>query len=634
MIFEDITDPHKKRSRATLESRQVISKYIELKKFENIYRNSTKIEQRKLRQPKIRKVVERLIHNELKSKEKPEETYEVYHNGSNESKKKKKKKRQRKNGDKQESDSGLDSGLGLELHSGLDPDSQLGTKVAALLKKIQSETASDVDSEFANEDDEKFEEYDIIMSNKLEHYTTQFDGHEKLSRTNFLIQSSGMETLPVEVASSSEVSKHITNLNTLLHLNILRRNWVLAYKIFCLLTRFPQVDIRLIWSLGIEILTNLSTQYPNGGYDNKIEKFYEYLNSFFMITPQNSSFYKNNDKTSLAPAWRSGTKTLTPLYLINSLWNLFVKQEYETALNKIKELVLVPPYHSEGVLYYISALCYLGECCQVVNNYLTQEEDPSEATMSFQKCEKSIQLKRTEINKNLELCSKHKFEVMKETLQSEWEKIYDQLKKADDKVKTIGKTKTFVDEIEISDVTSEEDDGNEWGVISDDDEKNEQEDQEGRPLDTSTGQSTTMYGFNDNDDTRVIEVNNNEKEWGDFQSDLDVDDSGEVETEIATSQTAKRNNGNIYNNWDFTIDTEEEEVENENGLQALSKQADDTYNEEANDEINYSDEWDQIDNTQEEEEEEKEKEEADIAGKNEDNDEGDDEWDQIESDED
>ena len=98
-----------------------------------------------------------------------------------------------------------------------------------------------------------------------------------------------------------------------------------------------------------------------------------------MITDTNPAtrFISTNHKyrNNVAPVWRSGSKTLTPLYVITSLWYIFVLGDYEQVLNKINELILEPPYNSEGVLYFISSLCHLCLGWKLVDTYTSSDGD-------------------------------------------------------------------------------------------------------------------------------------------------------------------------------------------------------------------------------------------------------------------
>ena len=70
--------------------------------------------------------------------------------------------------------------------------------------------------------------------------------------------------------SKSAFRQHINNLTTLLHLQIMKQNWSIAYKIFALLIRFPQVDIRTIWPWYRNI--NATIQ-QNGSNSLKVKNF-------------------------------------------------------------------------------------------------------------------------------------------------------------------------------------------------------------------------------------------------------------------------------------------------------------------------------------------------------------------------
>ncbi|KAG7661001.1 RRN11 [[Candida] subhashii] len=432
-MFEDITyrnSGHETKLRST---EQLISKYIELKKFQEIYQHSSRIHKKKLRKSKAKKKVLELIHTELQNRRttKPEETYEVWHNdenggslnqnlkaksrGNNTSKKNKKNRK--------------------EAVTGITAvNAPLATKVYEYLENIDK--TSHLEQEAYNE---KYEEYDTIMTNKLHQFTQTFDKTNRSVKADFLIRTNGLEVLPVEYLdkSNSIQQQHIKNLSTLLHLNILRKNWELGYKLFCLLIRFPSVDIRTIWPLGIEILTHL--QQPHPQHSNlKVEKFFEYLISFYTITNVNSTNTSQRSRSNTAPVWRSGSKTLTPLYVITALWNLFIKQDYETVMNRIQEFILEPPYNTEGVLYFMLVLCNLSQATKVVNGYIVQDDlDKLEMLGQPYRTKSEVVERLDRIKETIEgesdKCREFSFVFDSKDIEISMERLYERIEKVDER---------------------------------------------------------------------------------------------------------------------------------------------------------------------------------------------------------
>lgn len=203
---------------------------------------------------------------------------------------------------------------------------------------------------------------DDLIGEKLHNFTNLFDTSNHWTKTNFLITTNGLEVLPYENYNSvNSISRHhVKNLQTLLHLNVLRRNWQLAYKIFCLLVRTPAVDLRSIWPIGIEILRHCNQS------GLKEEKFYTWLSSFYATRNSKPSVYSKLRKTS-APIWRSGSKLNTPLYVVSLLWSVLVKGKYSDLKDRLEELLLEPPYNLDGVFYFLLLLCYLIEAANMVD---------------------------------------------------------------------------------------------------------------------------------------------------------------------------------------------------------------------------------------------------------------------------
>lgn len=522
MIFEDITNSDHKLRRTRRNKTQLISKYVELKTLEGIYQASTNLQKRKLRHPEVRRYALRLIHNEIHQRMKPEETFEVWHRSTTREEKKSKLKGKKKAkitkpdyGDLQL----RNDKLTLEIYGFLDTVVPDGVKEEDIDLDLQ---VDDFD------DDEEYEEYDVVSSAKLDQLTKEFDTQNTATKAQFLIESSGMEIMPNQCIGSTHsiLNKHINNINTLLHINILRQNWEVSYKLFCIMIRFPMVDVRLIWPLGIEILTQLGTRKSSLPATMKITKFFNYLNSFFTIGYRNTISIERSDRLSIAPAWRSGTRSLTPMYLITSLWHLFVQQEYEQILNKILELTLEPPYHKEGVLYFIVALCYLCQCCSAVNHFALQHDldkfnETGATYRSKKECLNLLNLNWSKIESNVNKCKEFNFELPVSELKTQWEMIVIKLHEVNKSIEN-GKVESNV--TTVIDTIPDIEEADDWGDIVSD------EDDILSPLDTSTQHKDA--GFRDVEArTHDDNDNNAEEDWSQIESDTESEEHTEEDAQ-------------------------------------------------------------------------------------------------------
>lgn len=331
-MFENIihdTNTSNKRLNSLLE------KYTELRQFQDFYR----IHKNRKPLQKHKQKVLKLINIELKKRLKPEETYEVWHQHKN----------LNANIAKQKSIQPLDEMID-ELDV-VDPD-------ATVVDEVSEE-------EYANNE---------LAIQHLKKFTESFDNTDTLVRSQFSVLSSGLELIPDD-KKLSFAKKHIKALTSILHINLLRKNWNLAYKSFCLLIKFPIVDLRSIWPLGIEILRNISPVSSVGLV--KDEKFYEWLSSYYVVNHINSAGRNGPSRLIGAPIWRTGSRTLPPLYIVASLWDLLAKHEYSKLQGKLEELMLQPPYDSDGLMYFLLALCKLGTGIQLANS-------PGSATLHSQ----------------------------------------------------------------------------------------------------------------------------------------------------------------------------------------------------------------------------------------------------------
>lgn len=322
---------------------RLVTRHAELRQFQALVKraNLTPKQKKDLERPANRKKLLRAIRKGLQKRSLPEETFEVWHK------------------DLESHDEGFEAQM-LELIDTIGSDEDLGS---------------------GSEDED-------YVDGKLDSYERADDISNSLYKASFLVKKMGLEQLPespyatvaqkrLETPQSIR-RKHIGNLKVLLHMSILRKKWLLAYKIFCLVIRIPSVDIRALWPLGVEILAQQRQQrqnVPNAVAFSKEERFYEWLLAF---ATTNKSFDKDKEatrlRTSSAPAFRTSSRSHTALHVITSLWMLMAKNAIHEVVEKIQDLVLQPPYDSEGVLYFILAMCSMSLAIKLADRFIFFDE--------------------------------------------------------------------------------------------------------------------------------------------------------------------------------------------------------------------------------------------------------------------
>lgn len=613
-MFEDITFRNNEHRRATRTSHRLINKYQELKKFTEIYKSSSKIKAKTKRKsqhrPSQKKKILQLIHQEFNKRSllKPEETYEIWHELSdsinkNVAKNNSKKKLDRKHKKGSKGESGIDTepepetGGELSIDQG---DELLRKKVNDIIEGNNEEEEQEEDEK----EDEEPDEDENLMTHKLNQFVNNFDTSNRLSKFKFIIESNGLEILPrineedntttnnnnnnndidpIEMIhkSKSAFRQHINNLTTLLHLQIMKQNWLIAYKIFALLIRFPQVDIRTIWPLGIEILMQLSNK--NGSNSLKVKKFFNYLSSFYMITDTNPAtrFISTNHKyrNNVAPVWRSGSKTLTPLYVITSLWYIFVLGDYEQVLNKINELILEPPYNSEGVLYFISSLCHLCLGWKLVNTYITGDNDNFDVVDERYNVEKQLNIIKNKMNEDFERCEKYQFIYPKDEIESQFKELLTVVSnKSNEKTPTLNKNGNDItmNNVSASSSSSLEENDLDWDAISSDEDEDEDDKVHTKTNSLIPTQIDSLYHLKNHngnkqhhinhDDENLVEVNFSDDESMDGESNIHSKMNYHQEEEIPASQPLDLGDMMMNGNHD---NEEEEEEEMDGDTQAI-----------------------------------------------------------------
>ena len=92
-------------------------------------------------------------------------------------------------------------------------------------------------------------------------------------------------------------------------------------------------------------------------------------------------------------------------------------------LNKINELILEPPYNSEGVLYFISSLCHLCLGWKLVDTYITGDNDNFDVVDERYNVEKQLNIIKNKMNEDFEKCEKYQFIYPKDEIESQFKEL-------------------------------------------------------------------------------------------------------------------------------------------------------------------------------------------------------------------
>lgn len=230
-------------------------------------------------------------------------------------------------------------------------------------------------------DVEDIEEYGKRKIQHL-HYT-----HRKLAE-QFQNRIDGyeiIETSKDKVVRNIDL-KVIQTLTELLHLNIVRKKWNTAYRIFSRMIRIPSVDIRSIWNLGVEIMSHANDSSEKQNQPMVLE-FLEWMTKVYSSRAK----YIEGINHKLAPVFRSGSKDHTARYVTTFLWrslHFATKQAMENSvrdaadddfddmnqisllqslIERIDDILIIPTYMEESEIWFIQAMCHL-----VKTDYLTE----------------------------------------------------------------------------------------------------------------------------------------------------------------------------------------------------------------------------------------------------------------------
>ncbi|EJS42472.1 rrn11p [Saccharomyces arboricola H-6] len=191
----------------------------------------------------------------------------------------------------------------------------------------------------------------------------------KENKLYFQLLAKGLEPLQTPTSAVRNYqARHIITLTNLLHLNVSRHNWPLAYKIFATLIRIPNVQIKSIWGIGVEILNNM----PNSSSS------LDFLQWMCQIYSSKSRFVQNINYRSVVPPFQTGSRTHSAKFAITYLWSSLITcqeslertnindKHYDTENDSLQELierisdwVLTPPFMEDAEVWFIYASCHL-----------------------------------------------------------------------------------------------------------------------------------------------------------------------------------------------------------------------------------------------------------------------------------
>lgn len=342
----------------------------------------------------------RRLQEETKKRPLQDETYEQWHykreaSESERNEEQKKSKRKRKAAPPTVSHEDFDEHLrevlieelakeedGADRANSSEPASQSipenEANLASSSESDESSSNSDTDTEqLSNEEEQSEGDFDMDDSQDIqyalrtfEQWKNSFDTLRTWARDKYQLKLLGLEYMGEsdENVSASIVKQHLQSLTALLHINILRHKWSLAYKILCLVVRFDVVDLRALWPLAIEILTRRKEELRASGSFLKLDllkehQFLEWIALSFPVShnPVHSSY------PFLGPVFRLSTRTYAPIYVLTMLWMLLVERKYSRLRDSLTDLILQPPYSTDGVFFYILALCNIAESIHLVS---------------------------------------------------------------------------------------------------------------------------------------------------------------------------------------------------------------------------------------------------------------------------
>lgn len=134
--------------------------------------------------------------------------------------------------------------------------------------------------------------------------------------------------------------KHLQTLVTILHTSLLRSNLDTAWKVFPILIRFADVDVRQYWTIGIELLNYKHTSFELG------VKFLDWL---FINHPSGRSYRK-----SMWKIWPRSQELLPYLLMIRLL-----NGAPGDVCEQIEDFVLAKPYIADPNIWALHGIALL-----------------------------------------------------------------------------------------------------------------------------------------------------------------------------------------------------------------------------------------------------------------------------------
>ncbi|KAL7666210.1 RNA polymerase I-specific transcription initiation factor RRN11 [[Candida] zeylanoides] len=335
-----------KASNKFVRSDQLVRRFVERQTVESLSRGGelTAAQKRALRQRRVRRRVRQHLEARYARRARPEETFEVWHPAA---------ERQ-------------DSGVAAVIDAAASPSDR-------------GDAGSDGDSDDSDRGEADLSEGDPRFA------------RSGWTRASVLIRTRGLETLPqksVEPDSATYQRNavgftryHVANLRDLLHINMLRRNWSLAYKVLCLLVRLPNVDLRSLWPLAVEVLARRQAQRGAPGVF-KDERFLDWLASMYPL----GRTAAHARRIVAAPAWRGGSRTHAPVYVATQLWRLLARRQVARVAERVEELLLEPPYATDGTFHFLLAVCRVCQCHDVGLSAAEVDAHARAAVSSLRQC--------------------------------------------------------------------------------------------------------------------------------------------------------------------------------------------------------------------------------------------------------
>ncbi|EHN00956.1 Rrn11p [Saccharomyces cerevisiae x Saccharomyces kudriavzevii VIN7] len=214
-----------------------------------------------------------------------------------------------------------------------------------------------------------YHKFQKIQKNSLRKMQIPLLHCTKENRLYFRSLSKGLEPLQTPTSTIRNYqTRHIITLTNLLHINVSRHNWSLAYRIFATLIRIPDVQMKSIWGFGVKILDNLPDSSSS----------LDFLQWMCQIYSSKARFVQNINHRSIVPPFQTGSRTHTAKFATTYLWASLINcqksiepstindkhydmenDRLQELIDKISEWVLTPPFMEDAEVWFIYASCHL-----------------------------------------------------------------------------------------------------------------------------------------------------------------------------------------------------------------------------------------------------------------------------------